>query len=586
MASRVRRKTAKRPSRTAGRKSPAKRVRLLSGGNPQIAKAEGDAPVKAYLAAMPGWKRDVGRRLDAMISRAVPGVRKAVKWNSPFYGLEGKGWFLSFHAFTRYVKVAFFRGAALRPPPPGPSKSKDARYLDIHEDDAIDEAQLAKWIRQAAALPGWMALLAVVSLLSVAAPARAGWVTLPNAPAAPIDHGRHEDVFFVSPDSGWVVNGAGDIHRTTDGGQSWTLQTTVYPNFLRSVGFATPLKGWAGSLYGSPLLYATNDAGVTWTPVTNIPDPQPTGICGLSVVNELVAYGCGRYDGPPAILIKTTDGGATWTSQDMEPYATCLIDVHFFDANNGLAVGGTGSPNFRKAVILSTSDGGATWQTRYNANRPGAEWCWKISFPDRLTGFVSIEREDNKAPRYVLATANGGLTWTEIPFVAGYDEQGIGFVSAMTGWVGGWTGNTYETLDGGASWHLAGFGVFLNRVRVLGSSLAYGVGQTVYKYTGDATAVGDDGPASIALAQNRPNPVTASTFIGFRLEAPERVRLTIHDVQGRTVRTLCDELRSAGANDVGWDARDHAGRRVDAGVYWYRLETPTRTEARTLVVVH
>jgi hypothetical protein len=150
--------TAKESANVA-RKAAARRVAakpaLLSGGNPQIAKADGDAPVQAYIAAMPGWKRDVGRRLDALIVRTVPGVRKAVKWNSPFYGVEGQGWFLSIHCFTNYVKVAFFRGTSLHPVPPGESKHKEVRYLDIREDD-LDEAQLATWIRQAAALPGWV----------------------------------------------------------------------------------------------------------------------------------------------------------------------------------------------------------------------------------------------------------------------------------------------------------------------------------------------------------------------------------------------------------------------------------------------
>ena len=134
----------------------AKPVKLLSGGNPQIAKADGNAPVQAYIAAMPGWKRDVGKRLDALIARNVPKVRKAVKWNSPFYGIDGRGWFLSFHTYAHYVKVAFFRGASLRPLPPGASKSKDMRYLDIREGDELDLAQLAAWIKQAAALPGWV----------------------------------------------------------------------------------------------------------------------------------------------------------------------------------------------------------------------------------------------------------------------------------------------------------------------------------------------------------------------------------------------------------------------------------------------
>lgn len=129
---------------------------LLAGGNPQIAKGEGDAPVQAYIAAMPGWKSEVGRQLDALIVRTIPGVRKAVKWNSPFYGVEGEGqgWFLSFHCFTNYVKVAFFRGTSLRPVPPVESKSQDTRYVHIHEGDAFDEAQLAAWVKQASKLPG------------------------------------------------------------------------------------------------------------------------------------------------------------------------------------------------------------------------------------------------------------------------------------------------------------------------------------------------------------------------------------------------------------------------------------------------
>ena len=129
-------------------------VVLLSGGNPQIAKADGDAPVQAYIAAMPGWKHDVGKQLDALIERTVPKVRKAVKWNSPFYGTEGQGWFLSFHVFTRYVKVTFFRGTSLTPVPPGASKHAEVRYLDVHEGDDLDEEQLRSWIEQASALPG------------------------------------------------------------------------------------------------------------------------------------------------------------------------------------------------------------------------------------------------------------------------------------------------------------------------------------------------------------------------------------------------------------------------------------------------
>jgi hypothetical protein len=151
-------KIAKKPAgKRAGAKapkSPAKPVKLLSGGNPQIAKAYGDAPVQTYIAAMPGWKQDVGRRLDEIIACTLPDVRKAVKWNSPLYGVEDQTWFLSFHCFAKYVKVAFFRGASLRPVPPGESKQKDVRYLNIREDDVIDEKQFAAWVKQASRLPG------------------------------------------------------------------------------------------------------------------------------------------------------------------------------------------------------------------------------------------------------------------------------------------------------------------------------------------------------------------------------------------------------------------------------------------------
>lgn len=152
-------KSTKAPKSKARRSTKApkgkKKVVLLSGGNPQIPKGDGDAPVQEYIAAMPGWKSAVGKRLDELIIRAVPKVQKAVRWNSPFYGIEGQGWFLAFHVFTHYVKVTFLNGTSLEPLPPGPSKDKNTRYLDIREQ-GFDEAQFVKWVKQAAALPGWI----------------------------------------------------------------------------------------------------------------------------------------------------------------------------------------------------------------------------------------------------------------------------------------------------------------------------------------------------------------------------------------------------------------------------------------------
>ncbi|MBY3178228.1 DUF1801 domain-containing protein [Rhizobium leguminosarum] len=153
MSGKTSKSTAKVTKKTVAKPDTAEPV-LLSGGNPQIAKGYGDSPVQAYIAAMPGWKSDVGHRLDALITRTVPEVYKAVKWNSPLYGIEGQGWFLGVHCFAKYIKVAFFRGTSLSPIPPGESKQKEVRYFHIHEEDQLDEAQLAAWVEQASQLPG------------------------------------------------------------------------------------------------------------------------------------------------------------------------------------------------------------------------------------------------------------------------------------------------------------------------------------------------------------------------------------------------------------------------------------------------
>ncbi|CAN5501522.1 DUF1801 domain-containing protein [soil metagenome] len=151
----MKKKNPKKPAATmSNARTKTAKPKLLAGGNPQVAKADGDAPVQAFIAAAPGWKGDVARRLDALIVRNVPNVQKAVRWNTPFYGIEGDGWFIGFHLTAKYVKVAFFRGASLTPMPPGESTQKFVRYLHIHEKDLIDEKQLTSWIKQASKLPG------------------------------------------------------------------------------------------------------------------------------------------------------------------------------------------------------------------------------------------------------------------------------------------------------------------------------------------------------------------------------------------------------------------------------------------------
>ncbi len=349
----------------------------------------------------------------------------------------------------------------------------------------------------------FLVVLLLMMLVDSAISQSPQWRTLNNAPTA----SRMDDVFFVNPNIGWIVaNDACDdtgcygnsIWKTTDGGTSWQRQISLGP-YLRSVGFMDSLEGWVGTVFDpSQVLYHTTDGGVTWSLVTNIPDPKPQGMCGISVVNDSVMYASGRFFGP-ARVIKTTDRGASWTSYDLSAYAGALVDCYFFSPDSGFVVGSTnGDYTNGYTRILFTSDGGNTWTTRYAGNRL-SELCWKIHFLDRMTGYVSIEMFSSFGPTYYLKTTDGGLTWSDQLFRnTPYDVQGIGFLNESVGWLGGWGGYTFETTDSGASWHLAGFGYIVNRFRFLNQYLAYAVGETVYKYSffsctskaGDANASG------------------------------------------------------------------------------------------------
>src|SRR5262245_11221032 len=286
--------------------------------------------------------------------------------------------------------------------------------------------RINRWI-----LPSGLRALRLVGLCTLASVARAEpvWQAMPNAPTSV----RLDDVVFLDEQTGWVGDGTGFVHRTTDGGASWqSAQLGVY---VRSLCFATRLRGWAGSLSTVKPLWSTEDGGVTWSEVTNLPDPKPTGICGMRAVNDRVVYGVGRYTGPP-IVVKTVDGGATWTTTNLQSLGACsLVDCHFFDADSGFVVGGAGTSYFTDPVafVASTWNGGASWEVRYRGTDVGV-WCWKISFPTRRVGYVSIESYNQLAD--VLKTTDGGMTWTELPSFQLERTQGVGFVNETMGWAG------------------------------------------------------------------------------------------------------------------------------------------------------
>jgi len=408
------------------------------------------------------------------------------------------------------------------------------------------------------------------------------WRLLPNSPPQP-SVARHDDVYFVNALRGWVVNGSGNIYRTTNGGATWETQFSLSSTYIRSVAFTDSLHGWAGTLAQARLLYATTDGGVSWNQVFNIPNPLPTGICGLWTVGDSVVYGSGKYSGP-ASVIRSTDRGATWTTFDMSIYASRLVDCYFFSRDTGFVVGarGPGTLNTDAVVVLGTTNGGQTWLTHYLGSRAG-EIGWKIVFPTPETGYISIEAFTGTT-RYFLKSTNHGLTWEEKQFVDGFDEQGIGFATETQGWIGGWTGPTYQTTNGGLSWQQSAVGNLINSFHMLSDTLGYAVGQRVYKYSIDSTTVAvlpaPTTPQYTSLDQNYPNPFNPETRFRFHIGHPGFVELKVFDLLGREVAEVLRNVQPAGSYDIPWDASG-----LSSGVYLYRLRLGNFDMTRKLLLI-
>ena len=424
------------------------------------------------------------------------------------------------------------------------------------------------------------------------------WRPLPNAPFA---EGRHDDVFFVNASLGWIANTAGEIFKTTDGGESWIRQLhdetdLGYRVFFRSIGFANEQVGWAGNLgfTNNPntehVLFETRDGGTSWTDITErIAGPRPAGICGLWVVSEQTIYGVGRWNGPPT-FIKSVDGGLSWTSVDLRPVVTGLVDVYFFNEDIGLIVGGNGvgssleEQNASRTVILYTADGGATWEPRYTSETLG-KWGWKFSFPTPETGYVATQ-----GPTFdgiILKTTDGGSHWEEKVVGDSLGFSGIGFATAQRGWVGSLA--THETTDGGETWHeVSDVGERINRFRMLGDTLGYAVGRQVYKYTASTAtnrASPSEVPPAFRLEQNYPNPFNPSTTIAYTLLARANVKITVQDLLGRRIATLVDERQAPGVHRAHWDGTDERGVSQPSTVYFYRLAAGAFVQTKKMVLL-
>lgn len=415
------------------------------------------------------------------------------------------------------------------------------------------------------------------------------WRTIVNGPHT---SGRFDDVFFINPNTGWIVGGDGGVKKTTDGGFNWLAQATFSGRYCRTVGFSDSLNGWIGLLrytqqMPDEILYRTTNGGTNWILVNNIPKPQYNGVCGISVVSSSVVYASGSI-ATPAVFLKTTDGGANWERRVMSYYAGFLIDCYFRDANTGFMVGGSDSNiNTGRPIVLYTTNSGTNWTVTYTGSRTN-EWGWKINFISANIGFVSIERFNGNS--IYIKTTDGGLSWVEKPFINGnYDQEGIGFVNENTGWIGGWGGPTYQTTNAGLSWELAGFGHFINRFRFLNDSLGYAVGQDVYKYSRDEviniSSLTAEIPQQFKLNQNYPNPFNPSTTIKYELYRPSKVRLEIFDMTGKVVKTLFNDFLPIGSYEIKWTGENNNGGSVPSGVYFYQLETLYFSEVKKMALI-
>jgi photosystem II stability/assembly factor-like uncharacterized protein len=425
--------------------------------------------------------------------------------------------------------------------------------------------------------------------------------------SAPAASSRYDDIWFVDPETGWAVNSNGDILATENGGGTWQKQFHS-DDYLRCVGFANRSAGWVGTLgrrRRPGRLYRTRDGGKTWDEVRNLPQVRPPLICGLCVVNDSVIYASGTNEptSTPPAMIKSTDGGETWTGWDMTEHATILIDTFFSSPTEGWVVGGKADkPNPTrddiKPVVLHTRDGGETWTNRIPdvEGFPFGEWGWKIQFLNEKVGFVALENFTQAA---ILKTTDGGCTWVRLPVndpQRNANLEGIGFVDEEHGWVGGWGdanfagGFSSATSDGGGNWRDANeIGRFINRFRFFGNpvTVGYSSGRTVYKYSSAPVplAAAAMAPPTELLDTNELVEVSGPIEIAYTVpEGASRLAIDIWNRFGVYARLLLEEKNPRpGRHSATWDLKSDSGESLPPGFYLYRITVDEEAESRVIL---
>jgi photosystem II stability/assembly factor-like uncharacterized protein len=433
-------------------------------------------------------------------------------------------------------------------------------------------------------------------------PAQPTW----RATNAPEASSRTDDIWFLDHDRGWAVNSNGQILHTADGFSTWQEQFHDEELYLRCVGFASESRGWVGTLTANSRLLETQDGGATWTPVTGLPDLAPSAVCGLSVVNESVVYASGtNFPNRPARMMRTLDGGATWQGWEMSAHADLLVDTYFTDPDNGWVVGGKATvPNPTRddvrAVVLRTTDGGQTWTDKaapLAAQLPLGEWGWKIHFVTEQLGYIALESFTRAA---ILKTVDGGESWIRIDVndpQGNANLEGVGFLDDEIGWVGGWGSSNFTegfssaTVDGGNIWQDANqIGRFINRFRFFRDiPIGYASGLTIYKYSDEPL------PAPPAAAPSRPGlrrvladaaPKASGRPLQITATVPDgadQLRVSIWDRFGEHVRRLADEKQpQSGTRTLEWDGVDENGQPVQQGAIIVRVTVDGHSESQIM----
>jgi photosystem II stability/assembly factor-like uncharacterized protein len=372
-------------------------------------------------------------------------------------------------------------------------------------------------------------LTALFLLASSFALAQTGWTTL-NIP----DATRYDDIFFLNKNVAWTAGGWNfKVHKTIDGGITWTEAGLINNKYLRSIEFMDENIGLCGSLNGS--LYRTTDGGDTWMDVAPNITPQPAGICGLAKADANTIYGVGIWS-EPAFVIKSVDKGLTWTYTDMSDYANSLIDVFFFDADHGFV---TGSKSDEEGgIVLYTADGGQTWEEKIRTNGI-TDRIWKIQTPDSINFYGAVEALADANPTRIIHSKDKGQTWEIITVINRYYyTQTVGFITEKHGWTGG-NQDLFETRDGGKTWKKVTLGSTYNRFTKVDEETAYMTGRKVYKFTRTITGTPDNEPYDpVHTLEVSPNPTTGTATVHVTFGNPTFAELYLYSSTGKILQKV------------------------------------------------